>query len=212
MNKWKAIRQKISELNCKKMSMNVSKPMSEFKTELLKELKEVSKIPFFIVLLVLISISGFAGKYKFSISGNRLLLNNTEIKIIGLRTSNALISESSTQQLIDNLDVFKSYGINTVSVYFMGSRFGDVKGYLPDSSLDPVFTARMSKIIEAADNKGMIVLVGCLYWSNSKARKDLLNWTEDDAAKAIENTIKWLTENNYQNVFVDPDNEGMAWQ
>jgi hypothetical protein len=178
----------------------------------MKELQVSLKKSFITLLLVLISISGFAGKYKFSISGNRLLLNGTEIKIIGLRTSNALISDASTKQLIDNLDVFKLYGINTVSVYFMGSRFGDVKGYLPDSSLDPVYAARMSKIIEAADNKGMIVLVGCLYWSNSKASEDLLHWSEADAVRAIENTIMWLTDNNYQNIFVDPDNEGMAWQ
>lgn len=186
--------------------------LEKFNLKKMKELKQVLKILSALILLMLINFSVTAGKYKFSISGNKLFLNDTEIKIIGLRTSNALRSEESTQQLIDNLDVFKSYGINTVSVYFMGSRFGDIKGYLPDSSLDPVYAARMSKIIEAADNKGMIVLAGCLYWSNSKAREDLLDWTEADATKAIVNTIKWLTKNNYQNVFVDPDNEGMAWQ
>jgi len=42
----------------------------------------------------------------------------------------------------------------------MGSRFGDVKGYRQDGSLDPVYAERMGRIIEAADKRGMVILVG----------------------------------------------------
>ena len=112
--------------------------------------------------------------------------------------------------MIKNLDTFKGYGVNTVSVYVMGSHFGDVKGYKPDASLDPVYAARLAKIIEAADERGMVVLVGCLYWGTSKAKEDLKNWTQEDANKAVANTVAWLSKNKYRNVFVDVDNEGMA--
>ena len=112
--------------------------------------------------------------------------------------------------MIKNLDTFKDYGVNTVSVYVMGSHFGDVKGYKPDASLDPVYAARLAKIIEAADDRGMVVLVGCLYWGTSKAKEDLKNWTQEDADKAVANTVAWLSKNKYRNVFVDVDNEGMA--
>ncbi|MCD6288547.1 MAG: DUF5060 domain-containing protein, partial [Candidatus Hydrogenedentes bacterium] len=163
------------------------------------------------VFVLMGSVSAVAGGYRLSVDGDRLLLNGQAIKVIGLRCSNALISDSTTRQLIDNLDVFKSYGVNTVSVYFMGSRFGDVKGYRRDGSLDPVYAARMARIIEAADRRGMIVLVGCMYWSNSRAKEDLdAVWTQSDADKAVGNTIRWLSDNGYRNVFVDPDNEGMA--
>ena len=151
-----------------------------------------------------------AGKYTFGVKGDQVLLNGTPFKVIGLRTSNALISDDSTQQLIDNLDTFKDYGVNTVSVCVMGSHFGDVKGYKPDASLDPVYSARLAKIIEAADDRGMVVLVGCLYWGASAAAHDLKDWKQEDANKAIANTVSWLSKNNYRNVFVDPDNEGMA--
>jgi len=90
----------------------------------------------------------------------------------------------------------------------MGSRFGDVKGYREDGSLNPVYTKRMGKIIEAADKRGMAVLVGCLYWSTSKAKWD--RWTQAEANTAVANTVRWLKENNCRNVFVDVDNEGMA--
>jgi hypothetical protein len=120
------------------------------------------------------------------------------------------MSDDTTEQLIDHLDEFRSYGVNTVSVFFMGSRFGDVKGYRADGSLDPVYAGRMGRIIEAADRRGMIVLVGCLYWSTSRAKEDLGDWKQADAERAVGNTVRWLAEKDYRNVFVDVDNEGMA--
>jgi hypothetical protein len=85
-----------------------------------------------------------AGKYRFAVKGEQVLLNDTAFKVIGLRVSNALISDETTDQLIKNLGVFKEHGVNTVSVFLMGSRFGDVKGYKPDASLDPVYAARLA--------------------------------------------------------------------
>lgn len=151
-----------------------------------------------------------AGQYRFAVKADQVLLNDTAFKVIGLRTSNALISDEATVQLIKNLDVFKDYGVNTVSVFLMGSRFGDIQGYKPDASLEPIYTGRLAKIIEAADTRGMVVLVGCLYWGTSKANEDLKNWTQEDADKAVANTVSWLSKNKCQNVFVDVDNEGMA--
>ncbi|UCE48536.1 MAG: hypothetical protein JSW47_23465, partial [Phycisphaerales bacterium] len=79
-----------------------------------------------------------AGKYVFTVRGNKTFLNGEQVIVKGLRCSNALVSDESTKELIANLDTFASYGINTVSVFFMGSRFGDVKGYNKDGSLNPV--------------------------------------------------------------------------
>jgi hypothetical protein len=151
-----------------------------------------------------------AEKNRFSVKGDQVLLNGRPFKVIGLRCSNALITESDTQELIGQLDGFKAFGINTVSVFFMGSRFGDVQGYLPDASLDPVYSARMARIIKAADSRGMVVLVGCLYWSTSRAKADLSHWTQEHADRAVANTVKWLKQHDFRNVLVDPDNEGMA--
>lgn len=164
--------------------------------------------------LVLGMLSGgraAAGEFVVGIEGDEILLNDRPVKILGLRCSNALISDATADQLIDQLDTFKGYGVNTLSVFLMGSRFGDVKGYRVDASLDPTYAARMGRIIEAADRRGMIVLVGCLYWSTSRAKEELVDvWTQADANRAVANTIQWLVENDYRNVFVDVDNEGMA--
>ena len=173
------------------------------------------RLPVWLALLGVLLIGALvtpvqAGRYVFSVKDKKVYLNENEFKVIGLRCSNALVSDADTAELIDNLHVFKSYGVNTVSVFFMGSRFGDVKGYRPDASLDPVYAARMARIIEEADRRGMIVLVGCLYWSNSRAKEGLGHWEQAHANKAVANTVRWLKEHNFRNVLIDPDNEGMA--
>lgn len=147
---------------------------------------------------------------RLTILGDRILLDEQEVKIIGLRCSNALISDATTDDLIAALDLYCSSGVNTVSVYVMGSRFGDVKGYLPDGSLNPVYRDRLERILRATDKRGMVTIVGCLYWSTSKAKEDLSNWTQEDACKAVGNTARWLAAENFTHVILDPDNEGMA--
>jgi len=157
----------------------------------------------------LVTVAHGAG-HVVSVSGDEILLNGQAIKVIGMRCSNALISDSTTQALIGLLDTYKSYGCNTVSVFFMGSRFGDVKGYNPDATLNATYASRMAAIIEAADQRGMIVLVGCLYWSTSRAKEDLGHWGQSEADTAVANTVHWLSANGYRNVIVDADNEGMS--
>ena len=73
--------------------------------------------------------SPYVSRYVFGVNSNQLTLNGHPFKILGLRCANAQISDATTSQLISNLDVFKSYGVNTITVYVMGSRFGDIQGY-----------------------------------------------------------------------------------
>jgi hypothetical protein len=163
----------------------------------------------FCITLLLFALTGVkAGKYVFSVKGTKTFLNGQEIVVAGLRCSNALISEEATKDLISHLDEYKSYGVNTISVFIMGSRYGNFKGYLEDASLSPVYSRRMAKIIRAADKKGMIVVVGCLYWGGSTAKWK--SWTQKEANKAVANTVAWLKKNDFRNVLVDVDNEGMA--
>lgn len=149
----------------------------------------------------------------FSVKGNKTYLNEKELQSIGLRCSNALLSDTTVDDLIENLDVFKEYGINTISVYFMGSRYSNIYGYEKDGTLNTVYKKRMEKIIEACDKRDVVTLVGILYWGSGMAdnKNDYYaGWAQKEVNGAIQNTMKWLKENKYYNVFIDPDNEGMA--
>ncbi|MCZ6672307.1 MAG: hypothetical protein O7C75_05135 [Verrucomicrobia bacterium] len=147
---------------------------------------------------------------RLEVKGDQIQLDGRAIKIIGLRCSNALKSEASTDDLIAALDLYQSYGVNTVTVFMMGSRFGNVKGYLADSSMNPVYEGRLERILTATQQRGMVTIVGCLYWSTSTAKEDLAEWSQEDADKAIANTARWLAEKEFHHVILDPDNEGMA--
>jgi len=122
------------------------------KTEIDKNTLSRSLPHALLLITLLFAASLQASRYTFTVRGDKTYLNGQNILVKGLRCSNALISDRSATELISNLDTFTSYGINTVSVYFMGSRFGDVKGYNEDGSLNPVHAARMGRIIEAADD------------------------------------------------------------
>lgn len=150
----------------------------------------------------------YTPRYVFAVDGETTLLNGEPILLKGLRLSNALISDAAVEEAVAHLDTFAAYGVNAFSVYLQGSRFGDVKGYRADATLDPTYTTRLARLIEAADAKGFVVLVGCLYWGNSRGKWD--DWTQEDANAAVANLVRWLSEHNYRNVFVDVDNEGMA--
>jgi hypothetical protein len=166
-----------------------------------------------IVLIILFNMAHVSAQNVFSVKGNKTLLNGEVFQSIGLRCSNALMTEGTTNELIAHLDLYKDYGLNTISVYFMGSRYSNVNGYNLDATLKQEYASRMGRIIEACDKRGMVVLVGILYWG---AQIDALenayyySWDQEKVNQAMRNTVMWLKENNYKNVFVDPDNEGMA--
>ncbi len=98
----------------------------------------------FISLLVLVPRCAHAGSTRLAVSGSQILLDGRPIKIIGLRCSNALISDVTTDDLIAALDRYRSYGVNTVSVFLMGSRFGNVKGTI---SGEPMTGRRLPGIV-----------------------------------------------------------------
>jgi hypothetical protein len=173
-----------------------------------------------LVLAAALTLAGCAGTgapgpsshphNQLSVAGSEILLNGKPFKMKGVRLSNALTTDATAEQAVRALDTFTSYGLNTVSVYLMGSRFTNTKGFRADATLDPAHAARLARIIEAADARGMVVLVGCLYWGTSTAKDGLEHWTQREANLAVRNTVRWLKERGYRNVFIDPDNEGMA--
>jgi len=168
---------------------------------------------YLIIALCMLSTSFAFSQNVFSIKGDKTLLNGKEFQVIGLRCSNALLTDETTNGLIAHLDEYKSYGLNTVSVFFMGSRYSNINGYNLDGSLKDNYKNRMAKIIEACNKRDMVVLVGILYWGAQQhglSNANYADWKQKDANAAIVSTIKWLKAKNYRNVFVDPDNEGMA--
>ena len=172
-----------------------------------------SKISIFILVYIMCVTLNANAQNVFSVKGNKTYLNDSVFQAIGFRCANALISDKSVSELISHLDEYKTYGLNTISVFFMGSRYSNINGYNLDATLNKTYQTRMEQIIEACDHRNMVVLVGILYWGIGEAARTndyYKSWTQAEVNAAIRNTMKWLKEKNYKNVFIDPDNEGMA--
>lgn len=147
---------------------------------------------------------------RLTVNADQLELGGRPFLARGLRCSNALFSEQSAIDLIANLNVYIEHGLNTVSVFLMGNRFGDIAGYRSDASLEPVYADRLESIIKRAEELGIVVIVGCLYWGESRGKH--IDWTQDDMNRAVANTAQWVAKKNFGTVILDPDNEGMARQ
>lgn len=148
--------------------------------------------------------------HRFTVENGKTMMDGKEFLVKGLRCSNGLYSEKVTKELIEQLPEYANHGLNSISVYVMGNRFGDIKGYHRDGTLNDVYRERFERIIEAADELGMMVIVGCLYWGETKAKYEA--WKQADAEKAVRNTALWLAGKKYTNIMMDMDNEGMARQ
>ena len=99
----------------------------------------------YLALFILAFSLKLSAGHVFSVKGEKTFLADREILVVELRCSNAIINDEATAGLIGHLDLYKSFGVNTISVFFMGSRFGDVIGYNEDASMNPVHQKRMRR-------------------------------------------------------------------
>ena len=105
----------------------------------------------FLAIVFSLFVHTLVAQHIFSVKGNKTYLDDTVFQAIGLRCSNALINDQAVDSLINYLDEYRSYGLNTISVYLLGSRYSNIYGYNQDGTLDPVYQQRLEQIIEACD-------------------------------------------------------------
>jgi hypothetical protein len=99
-----------------------------------------------------------------TVDGGRFLLDQKPFDMWGIRTASASQNQRMTGHLIAQLDEYKRHGVNTVSVYFMGSSGGYMDPFSPDgASLDAGHLERMRRILDACDERGMVAIVGIFY-------------------------------------------------
>jgi hypothetical protein len=71
-----------------------------------------------------------------------------------------------------------------------------------DGSLRPEYMARLERILDRADDLGMVIMVGIFYFGQDQRLED------DEAVKrAVVNTIDWIAERGYTNVLIEIANE-----
>ncbi len=119
-------------------------------------------------------------------------------------------ADRNTQEFIEAMPSWKEHGVLAFTVNLQGgSPYGYSKSQPwinsaiePDGSLREDYLARLKRILDRADELGMVVILGIFYFGQEKVL------TGEDAIKeAVENTTQWVLDEGYENVIIEINNE-----
>lgn len=118
--------------------------------------------------------------------------------------------ERNVEEFIDMLPVYYDHGLRAVTVNLQGgspegyssTQPWTVSAYNPDGSLKEDWMDRLRRVLERADEVGMVIILGLFY----QGQEALL---EDEAAvkRAVQNVIDWLLDEEFTNVLIEINNE-----
>jgi hypothetical protein len=119
-------------------------------------------------------------------------------------------AERNTREFIAALSEWRRHGVLAFTVNLQG---GSPEGYSreqpwensaidPEGNLRPAYMERFSRILERADQIGMVAIVGYFYFGQDQRVKD-----EAAVRRAVANVTNWLLDTGRQNVLVEIDNE-----
>lgn len=119
-------------------------------------------------------------------------------------------ADRNTREFIEAMPVWLRHGLLCVVVNLQG---GNPEGYsaqqpwhnsaiTADGSLRPDYLARLERILDRADELGMVVMLGIFYFGQDQRLAD------DDAVKrAVINTVDWVAARGYRHVLLEIANE-----
>ncbi len=116
----------------------------------------------------------------------------------------------NTREFIAAMPDWRRHGLLAVTINLQG---GSPEGYSsaqpwensafnPDGSRRTNDFARLEKILDRADELGMVVILGCFYFGQDQRLTD-----EAAVIRATDNTTRWLLEHGWRNVLLEIDNE-----
>lgn len=120
-------------------------------------------------------------------------------------------ADRNTNEFLAAMPEWRKHGLIGIGVNLQG---GSPQGYSKDQpwinsafdfstgALKPAYMARLAKIIEKADELGMVPIVGYFYFGQSPRFKD-----EQTVIAATDAATDWLIEKGYTNVLVEIANE-----
>lgn len=119
-------------------------------------------------------------------------------------------ADRNTAEFIAAMPEWKAHGVLAFTINLQGgSPYGYSKAqpwinsaFEPDGSLRADYCARLSRILAAADDLGMVVIVGLFYFGQEKVFQ-----SDDAIRKAVDNATRWLLETGYKNLLLEINNE-----
>ncbi len=117
--------------------------------------------------------------------------------------------DRNTDEFVAAMEEWLAHGLLAFTVNLQGGSpmgYGNKNwynsAYEEDGSLRPAYFARLSKILDKADELGMVPIIGLFYFGQDQNLKD------DVAVKnATENVVDWLHQKGYRHVLIEVANE-----
>ena len=141
------------------------------------------------------------GRAELTVRGDQFLLDGAPFEMWGIRVASASQNDRLTADLIANLDDYRAHGVNTLAVFYMGSRGANSDPFSMDGlRIDAEAHGRIERIIRAAAARGMVVVVGLFYQHAPFGLRD---------AEAVRNAVRTVTAalRPYGNVVINIANE-----
>jgi hypothetical protein len=118
--------------------------------------------------------------------------------------------DRNTAEFLAAMPEWRRHGLLAITLNFQG---GNPVGYTKeqpwhnsafreDGSLRPGYVTRLEKILNRADELGMVVILGLFYFGQDRRLRD-----EGAVVAAFDNALDWITEGGYRNVLIEVDNE-----
>ena len=118
--------------------------------------------------------------------------------------------ERNTREFLAAMPEWRRHGLLAFTINLQG---GSPEGYSkdqpwhnsaidPDGSLRPEYMSRLERILDRADELGIVAIVGYFYFGQDQRLVD-----ETAVFRAAENATQWLHERGYRNVLVEINNE-----
>ncbi|MEP3278605.1 MAG: hypothetical protein ABJN26_18595 [Stappiaceae bacterium] len=119
-------------------------------------------------------------------------------------------ADRNTSEFIAMLPQYKAHGVLAFTINLQGgSPYGYSReqpwvnsAFRADGSLIPAFMERLGRILRAADDLGMVVIVGYFYFGQEKI-------FDGGAAieAAVDNATRWLLSSGHRNLLIEINNE-----
>ena len=118
--------------------------------------------------------------------------------------------ERNTREFIAAMPEWRTHGLLSFTINIQGGspqgysreQPWENNGFFPDGTLRPEYLARLERILDRADELGMVPIVGYFYFGQDER-------LADDAAvrRAVREATTWLLKKGYRNLLVEIANE-----
>jgi hypothetical protein len=119
-------------------------------------------------------------------------------------------ADRNTNEFIKAMPQWKAQGLLAFTLNLQGGSptgYGNQQpcinsAFTADGSLDKKYMGRLEKILNKADELGMVVILGYFYFGQDQQLKD-----EQAVTAATQNATNWVMDKGYRNVLIEVNNE-----